>query len=340
MEEDYTFPKDMKIDRYGFYVKDSPRTPKHNSILQENERLQKWRKMLENWDKTTTEDAELLEKRILKGIPDALRGVVWTKMLHIEELKAIYPTYYKDLLDRYQKEEKTDITCDGGVIDRDLARTFPTQSDFAKRKGITQASLRNVLIAYAIHDKKVQYCQGMNYIVGLFLCYMPEEDAFWTLRQVMENAPYSMASFFEVGFPSYYMIINAFCIFAQKYIPAIYKKIQDYIPVLQFLIMSWFTTVFASTMPFDVVTHIWDVFLYKGWSIVLQVIIALFKIYEKEILGTDDEEELRDFFKDLPDRNDLPSSQVIIQKALSIPITYEDIKKCDDKYIINERLKK
>ena len=49
----------------------------------------------------------------------------------------------------------------------------------------------------------------MNYIVGLFLCYMPEEDAFWTLRQVMENAPYSMASFFEVGFPSYYMIINA-----------------------------------------------------------------------------------------------------------------------------------
>lgn len=60
--------------------------------------------MLENWDKylfvffssfssrTTTEDAELLEKRILKGIPDALRGVVWTKMLHIEELKAIYPS--------------------------------------------------------------------------------------------------------------------------------------------------------------------------------------------------------------------------------------------------------
>ena len=62
-------------------------------------------------------------------------------------------------------------------------------------------------------------------------------------------------------------------------------------------------------MPFDVVTHIWDVFLYKGWSIVLQVIIALFKIYEsmqllsfapflfmiEEILGTDDEEELRDF---------------------------------------------
>ena len=136
--------------------------------------------MLENWDKylfvffslslsrTTTEDAELLEKRILKGIPDALRGVVWTKMWHIEELKAIYPStrfydhfstlaYYKDLLDRYQKEEKTDITCDGGVIDRDLARTFPTQSDFAKRKGITQASLRNVLIAYAIHDKKVHF---------------------------------------------------------------------------------------------------------------------------------------------------------------------------------------
>ena len=37
----------------------------------------------------------------------------------------------------------------------------------------------------------------MNYITGLFLNYMTEEEAFWSLRQIMENTPYRMNKWFN-----------------------------------------------------------------------------------------------------------------------------------------------
>lgn len=44
-----------------------------------------------------------------------------------------------------------------------------------------QAALRRVLRAYSYHDREVGYCQGMNFIAGMFLTIMPEEEAFWLL---------------------------------------------------------------------------------------------------------------------------------------------------------------
>jgi hypothetical protein len=51
----------------------------------------------------------------------------------------------------------------------------------SKDTGYGQDSLRNVLTYYAVFDKEVGYCQGMGFIAAMFLTYMPEEDAFYTL---------------------------------------------------------------------------------------------------------------------------------------------------------------
>jgi hypothetical protein len=44
-----------------------------------------------------------------------------------------------------------------------------------------QAALRRVLRAYSYYDPEVGYCQGMNFIAGMFLTIMSEEEAFWLL---------------------------------------------------------------------------------------------------------------------------------------------------------------
>lgn len=44
-----------------------------------------------------------------------------------------------------------------------------------------QASLRRVLKAYSLYDREIGYCQGMNFIAGMFLTLMTEEEAFWLL---------------------------------------------------------------------------------------------------------------------------------------------------------------
>ena len=49
--------------------------------------------------------------------------------------------------------------------------------------------LYNVLKAYANYDNEVGYVQGMNYLVGLLLLYIPhdEEQVFWCLHQLMQR---------------------------------------------------------------------------------------------------------------------------------------------------------
>lgn len=44
-----------------------------------------------------------------------------------------------------------------------------------------QAALRRVLRAYSVNDRDVGYCQGMNFIAGMFLTIVSEEEAFWLL---------------------------------------------------------------------------------------------------------------------------------------------------------------
>lgn len=63
----------------------------------------------------------------------------------------------------------------GGVIDRDLDRTFPRCQLFADRGGLGQTQLRNVLIAFAAFRPDVGYFQGMNFFTALFLSFVPED---------------------------------------------------------------------------------------------------------------------------------------------------------------------
>lgn len=49
-------------------------------------------------------------------------------------------------------------------------------------------SLQRVLRAYAVYDTEVGYCQGMNFLAGLLLTYMPNEAcAFGGLVVLMQE---------------------------------------------------------------------------------------------------------------------------------------------------------
>ena len=62
-------------------------------------REKKWLDMLPKWEKIRAgKDKKLAEKfrkRVYKGIPDKLRGVVWTRMLNVAKLKQERPGMYE-----------------------------------------------------------------------------------------------------------------------------------------------------------------------------------------------------------------------------------------------------
>lgn len=58
----------------------------------ERSREQKWVKMINNWDHVSTEK---LKRRVYKGIPNSLRGKVWAKLLHVDQLTDDQKNKYK-----------------------------------------------------------------------------------------------------------------------------------------------------------------------------------------------------------------------------------------------------
>lgn len=70
------------------------------------------------------------------------------------------------------------------IPSQDLPRTFPGHPAL---DSIGRDSLRRLLTAYARKEPKVGYCQGMNFLGGLLLLLMPEENAFWTLSGIIDD---------------------------------------------------------------------------------------------------------------------------------------------------------
>lgn len=71
-------------------------------------------------------------------------------------------------------------------ITKDLSRTFPGNAEFKLPAESGQNRLYNILKAYSAYDPETGYCQGMNFIAGILLQMMPDqEDAFWCLVYVM-----------------------------------------------------------------------------------------------------------------------------------------------------------
>jgi hypothetical protein len=65
-------------------------------------------------------------------------------------------------------------------------RTFPQHAYF-EPSGAGESGLRRVLQAFALHNPVIGYCQSLNFLTGMMLIFMQEEDAFWLLIAVVER---------------------------------------------------------------------------------------------------------------------------------------------------------
>ena len=74
-------------------------------------------------------------------------------------------------------------------INTDIPRTFPTNIFFREKDPKSlQQPLFNVLLAFSNHNKSIGYCQGMNYVAGMFLLVTKSEDkAFWLMKTIIED---------------------------------------------------------------------------------------------------------------------------------------------------------
>eukprot|EP00013_Stygamoeba_regulata_P011622 CAMPEP_0177681136 /NCGR_PEP_ID=MMETSP0447-20121125/30549_1 /TAXON_ID=0 /ORGANISM="Stygamoeba regulata, Strain BSH-02190019" /LENGTH=535 /DNA_ID=CAMNT_0019190521 /DNA_START=163 /DNA_END=1770 /DNA_ORIENTATION=- len=315
----------LVVDRYGFVLA-SPEQIANNAKAMAKEAVsaEKWLEIVSQWG--VLERKKKLRTKIRKGVPDRVRGMVWKKMAlwkkmaKLEELRADNPGLFASLVAQPSPFE--------AQINRDISRTFPTHVMFRESGGMGQTLLFNVLKAYSVYDKEVGYCQGMAFIVALFLLYMPEEDAFLMLIRVCQH--YELNGFFLPGFPLlhkyFHLHEQSMCLV----VPGLTSHLQSEMVGASMYAFQWYSTVFtAEVLPFEYVLRIWDMFLLDGNKFLLRVSLALLKLHQDELTGLSFE-NLVPRLKSFQSINCTPDD--LIKTALELHLSTRKVEKIEKEY--------
>ncbi|GER40111.1 Ypt/Rab-GAP domain of gyp1p superfamily protein [Striga asiatica] len=277
-----------KVDRFGF-VKQEGNSPdgfmKNKSASEyerEERRIRKWRKMIgvggNDWKHYVRRKPHVVKRRIRKGIPDCLRGLVWQLVSGSRDLLLMNPGVYEQLVIYETSASELDII-------RDISRTFPSHVFFQQRHGPGQRSLYNVLKAYSVYDRDVGYVQGMGFVAGLLLLYMSEEDAFWLLVALLKGAVHApMEGLYLVGLPLVQQYLYQLDHLVAYYLPKLGEHFAQEMINPSMYASQWFITVFSYSFPFHLALRIWDVFLFEGVKIVFKVGLALLKYCHDDLV--------------------------------------------------------
>ena len=104
------------------------------------------------------------------------------------------PGLYHKLLDKSMCKNNDEMR-----IRKDISRTFTNYPEslqalecqgkgFNWRSEEGQKMLYNVLLAYANYDSQIGYVQGMNYIAGMLLMHIgDDEKVFWCILYIMNR---------------------------------------------------------------------------------------------------------------------------------------------------------
>lgn len=327
----------------------SPSELRHR-MERDRERELKWLEMKRKWSKL--QGSALLKSRVRKGIPDSFRSFVWSSLGNCSHQRSSNPSLYSSLL---QQSSEFEIQ-----IAKDIARTFPqhilfkdeangsnglrenvhssssdSKSESPPPSSSGRSSLFNVLKAYSIHHPAVGYCQGMGFIVGMFLMYLSEEDSFYLLCSILRSNPsFQLFGLYMKDFPLLFEYNSIYSDLLTKLCPRLAAHLSSVGINSTVYTTQWFFTLFICEYPMEICLRIMDIFLLEGPKIIFRFAIEFMKLIENEALKIDEFPDLITLIKNIPNRPDINGNKVdeIVQEAMNLPISRKQIAKYSEKY--------
>lgn len=317
---------------------------------------------------------------VRKGIPPDWRGAAWFYYAGGPAILAKHGGLYDKLLLRQAKH--VDIE----AIERDLHRTFPdniqfkpsqatadmldttTSSERASQSTVRGAaldgsgpgpvglegeppliaSLRRVLLAFAVYNPRIGYCQSLNFIAGLLLLFVDtEEQAFWLLNVITHIY---LPGTHEMSLEGSKVDLGVLMTELRDTMPAVWDKIggeldagepqsrpmtsksvrnplnpltprlkrkethaalsSERLPPITLCMTAWFMSCYIGTLPIETTLRVWDVFFYEGSKTLFRVALAIFKLGEAEIKAIGDPMEMFGVVQSMP-RKMLDANKVL-----------------------------
>eukprot|EP00112_Aurelia_sp_Birch-Aquarium-sp1_P025713 Seg871.1 transcript_id=Seg871.1/GoldUCD/mRNA.D3Y31 product="TBC1 domain family member 10A" protein_id=Seg871.1/GoldUCD/D3Y31 len=316
--------EDVKTDRYGFIIHEANESVQSLEaslpldILRKRER--KWLSMLKKWDSHMKIKAkkEKIKERCRKGIPSAVRGIIWQYLTGSVHMKEKDPNLYERLAQQESPEWES-------MIKKDVPRTFPYHELFVEDGGPGQTKLFTVLKAFSLYDKNIGYSQAFSPIVAVLLMHMTEEEAFWMLVAICEKY---LKGYFGLRLESLQLDSVIFASLLDRTFPyiSIHLRTHSIDPVMY--IVEWMMCMFSRTLPFATALRIWDIFFCEGVKVLFRTALTVLKIAfptEKSLLQFNDDYDTIQRINNVA-REDL-QEKIFIPLALSLKLTKKDLKK-------------
>ncbi|ETL83545.1 hypothetical protein F442_17120 [Phytophthora nicotianae P10297] len=247
-----------------------------------------------------------VRKLVWQGIPMSRRPEMYTQISGVLLLKTRYPGDYfislikrlEDPTDEVHSRAKTSrFSVSKKQIQVDLRRTFAGNDECWLTSPVGQNSLERVLLAYALHNDALGYCQSMTFIVGRLLCLYHsqaakastdpievEERVFWLLHVICEDF-----------FPSYYtqgmigLQVDGGVLekLIRTRLPKLHRHFQRlHLPPMGLvLVTQWLLPLCCAVFPSETTFRFLDVLFLEGSSVVFSMAIALLRISQHELLA-------------------------------------------------------
>ncbi|CAK7322317.1 USP6 N-terminal-like protein [Vulpes lagopus] len=145
--------------------------------------------------------------------------------------------------------------------------------------------------------QEVGYCQGMSEIAAILLMFLPEEDAFWALAQLMVGDRHSMHGFFIPGFPKLLRFQSHHERVLQRALPDLRKHMDEEQMSTGIYSPKWFLQCFLGRTPFSLTLKLWDAYVLDGERVLTAMAYTILKVHRKRLLKLP-LEGLREFLQD------------------------------------------
>ena len=176
------------------------------------------------------------------------------------------------------------------MISKDVARTLSDLRLWKEELNCGNNKLFNVLKAYANYDNEVSYVQGLNYVVGMMLYYIKdEEQVFWCLFSLMQQK-WEWRWIYTEGLPKLQSLLQLLEKHLQQEFPLIKKHLKDNCLEISGTFSPLFMTLFVYMTPFDVATRLFELFLLDGELVLIKLLLKMIEVKQRKILALEDTE--------------------------------------------------
>ncbi|CAM5999283.1 unnamed protein product [Sphagnum balticum] len=275
--------------------------------------------ILPNWDKVR--DSKKVRDLWWKGIPSRVREDVWN--LAIDNELNITMELYEICVSRSREkvwmrdsgsEENGETAAE--LIKLDVSRTFPQLGLFQK-SGPYYDILSTLLGAYVTYRPDIGYVQGMSFLAAMLLLNMQPAQAFICFANLINNQ--LLLSFFRVDqrtMNAYYLTYEEFF---KENLPKLYNHFKEHKLTPDLYLVDYIYTLFSRSLPLDVASVIWDLFLRDGDEFIFRASLGILSMHQTQLFDMDFI-HLAQFLTKLPDdinQDDLFASIANIKMTLA-----------------------